>query len=200
MVHHFMNEEAVIGIFEVYLGVFGGATVVLVALINWIFSLWQKRILQKEQAILLERIEGVKKELGFEKSSYDHYLGLVMDYYNMYYRHYRLCQRAAFADGHREDDGSITRTKDDFCNGLEAFLSEWVLQEGKMRLLLPSEILDIHEESIKAFNRMKEAVFEFNNSDEARERKIEAFRDVEQVKSRLEASLREFLRTERLLK
>ena len=195
-----MNEEAVVRILETYLSIFGGVTVVLVALISWLASLWQKRILQKEQAVLLERIEGVKKELDFEKSSYDHYLSLVMEYYNTYYRHYRLCQRAACADAHRQGDGSITYTKDDFDEGLEMFLSDWALQEGKIRLLLPSQILSLHEESIEAFNQMKEAVFNFKKNDETRKKKIDAFREVERVKSALEASLREFLRTERLLK
>ncbi len=69
-----MNEEEVVRIFREYLGIFGGTTVVLVALISWLALLWQKRILQNEQAVLTEKIEDLKKELSFEKSSYDHYL------------------------------------------------------------------------------------------------------------------------------
>ncbi len=123
-----------------------------------------------------------------------------MDYYNTYYQHYRLCQRAACADAHRQDDGSITYTKDDFDAGLGRFLSDWASQEGKIRLLLPSQILSLHEESIEVFNQMKAAVFKFKQNNETRKLKTDAFKEVEQVKTAIERSLRDFLRTEKLLK
>jgi len=168
---------------------FGGGAVIVIALSGWLADLWAKRALQREQ-----------HEFGLAKSSYDHYLDLILEYYRIFYTHYRLCQRTAGADGHRQPDGQITYTKDDFLSGLDTFLADWAAQEGKIRLLLPSKILALHSEAIDCFNRFKRAVDHFKKDDTTRKEKEEAFAAVESVKSRLEKALREFLRTEKLLK
>lgn len=168
---------------------FGGGAVIVIGLSSYLGNLWAKRILQNEQ-----------HELGLAKSSYDHYLDLILEYYQVFYRHYRMCQRAANADGHRLPDGTITSTQDEFLEALDGFLGDWAAQEGKIRLLLPSRILELHGEAIDGFNVFKRAVDGFRKDDTTRQAKVEAFRKVESVKSKLEDALREFLRTEKLLK
>ena len=114
---------------------------------------------------------------------------------------YRLCQRTAHADAHRElPDGEIIYTKDEFIEALGGFLSDWAAQEGRIRLLLPTKLLSVHEEAVARFNEFKRAVHEFSPAEPVPRKKEEAFRGVEEVKSKLEAGLREFLRTESLLK
>ncbi|GAB1389041.1 MAG: hypothetical protein AMXMBFR78_36470 [Rubrivivax sp.] len=168
---------------------FGGGAVIVIGLSSYLGNLWTKRILQNEQY-----------ELGLAKSSYDHYLDLILEYYQVFYRHYRMCQRAANADGHRLSNGTITSTQDEFLEALDDFLVDWAAQEGKIRLLLPSRILELHGEAIDCFNVFKRAVDGFRKDDITRQAKVEAFMKVESVKSRLEDALREFLRTEKLLK
>ena len=168
---------------------FGGGAVIVIGLSTYLGDLWAKRILQNEH-----------HELGLAKSSYDHYLDLILEYYQVFYRHYRMCQRAANADGHRLPDGTITSTQDEFLEALDSFLIDWAAQEGKIRLLLPSRILALHCEAIDSFNVFKRAVEGFRKDDATRQAKVEAFRKVESVKSQLEDALREFLRTEKLLK
>ena len=168
---------------------FGGGAVIVIGLSAWLADLFAKRTLQREQ-----------HELGLAKSSYDHYLDLILEYYRIFYRHYRLCQRTANADGHRQPEGEITYTKDEFLAGLDTFLADWATQEGKIRLLLPSRILALHEEAIDCFNRFKRAVDQFKKDDKTRKEKKDAFAAVESIKSRIEEALREFLRTEKLLK
>jgi hypothetical protein len=168
---------------------FGGGAAIVAALVRWLGDLFSKRTLQREA-----------HEQGLAKSSYDRYLDLILEYYRTFYQHYRLCQRAASADGHRQPDGSITYTKDDFAAGLDTFLIDWAAQEGKIRLLLPSPILTIHEEATDCFNQFKRAIDRFRKDETTRKQKQEAFSAVDSVKSRMEEALREFLRTEKLLK
>lgn len=71
--------------------------------------------------------------------------------------------------------------------------------EGSARLLLPSSLLKIHEESVSAFNQFKDVMKRTVNDGKYRSDKNEAFARVEDVKLRLEAGLREFLRTEHMV-
>ncbi len=178
-----------------------GLSVAIVGgLVVWLGRLWLRRILQSENAEHSRRLEELKHDLALGKSTYDQYLELILSYYSTFYRHYRLCQRAANADGHRQPDGTITSTKDDFFDGLDAYLAEVKEREGALRLLLPSGILAIHERSLGAFNEFKHAVDGFKKTDETRERKRKAFQKVDNIKTELEGAIREFLRVENLLK
>jgi hypothetical protein len=171
---------------------FGGGTVVVIALSKWLGDLWARRLLQNG-------LEELRHELGLVRSTYEQHLNLILDYYSVFYRHYRLCQRTAGADGHRKD-GKITHTKEEFFSKLDQSISDWAATEGKLRLLLPSQALPIHLEAMKCFNQFKEAVDEFRNDDDSRKKKEEAFKAIEDVKNKMEGALREFLRTEKLLK
>ena len=74
---------------------------------------------------------------------------MILDYYATFYRHYRMCQRTAHADAHRElPDGKMILAKDEFIAALGSFLSDWAAQEGRIRLLLPAKLLAIHEEAV----------------------------------------------------
>jgi hypothetical protein len=195
-----MNFEDILKLLGSVAISFGGGAVIVVALSGWLADLWAKRILQHEDASLKEKIEDLRHELGLAKSSYDHYLDLILEYYRVFFRHYRSCQRADSADAHRQPDGKITFTKDEFLSDLDTFLVDWAAQEGKIRLLLPSRILALHTEAVDCFNRFKRAIDDFCEDEESHIEKKEAFLAVHDVKSRMEESLREFLRTEKLLK
>lgn len=180
---------------------FGGGAAVVIALSSYLADMWAKRTLQREGSGLQAKLEEFKHELGLARSSYDHYLDLILEYYRVFYRHYRMCQRTAGADAHRTlPDGPIVFTKDEFLNNLGAFLVEWGAQEGKIRLLLPAKLLELHAEAMEAFNEFKDSVAEFRKDGPTRKAKEDAFLTIESVKVRMESALREFLRTENLLK
>ena len=180
---------------------FGGGAVIVIALSGWLGNLWAKRILQNESAVLQRSLEQLRYEMALSKSSYEHYLDLILNYYSIFYRHYRLCQRTASADAHRRTDtGEITYTKEEFLSKLDQFLKNWNEQEGSIRLLLPAKLLSTHEEAIKSFNEFKRVIDSFEHDDESHEKKKTAFRAIDEVRSRMENYLREFLRTENLLK
>lgn len=180
---------------------FGTGAAVVIGLSRWLGGLWASRILQNERAGFERALSDHVHELGLAKSSYDRYLELILDYYSMFYEQYRFCQRVSAADAYRHKETGITvHTKGEFLSKLDEILEEWARREGKIRLLLPSAILEIHMEAISAFNAFKRSVEEFDTTHETRAAKEQAFVEVDRVKKCMESSLRAFLRTEHLLK
>lgn len=182
------------------LAAFGGWAVVVAALTHYFADLFARRALQREAARFSERLADLSHELKLRESSYEKHLDLLLDYYSIFYRHYRLCQNATNQDAHKYPDGNIVKTKDVFFEQLDHYLSESKAQEGKARLVLPVHLLELHEESIAAFNEFKDAMKQTKYDEAFYESKIKAFAKIHSVKQRLEAGLREFLRTEHLLK
>ena len=120
-------------------------------------------------------------------------VALILDYYATFYRHYRLCQRTASADAHRElPDSEIKYTRDEFIDSLDAFIADWTAQEGKIRLLLPAALLVIHDEAIVKFNEFKRAVEAFTPAEPIPRKKALVFGEIEQIKSKLEEGLEIF--------
>ncbi len=179
---------------------FGSPAVVIASLTAWLGNICAKRILQRESAKFAEQLASINHELKLRESSYAKYLDLLLDYYDTFYRHYRLCQNAANQDAHRMPDGSVIKTKDIFFEQLDAFLSESKAKEGKARLILPPSILALHEASISAFNAFKDAMTRDNYDPVFHAQTDSAFARVHAVKQSLEEGLRNFLRTERLIK
>ena len=182
------------------LGAFGGWAVVLAALTHFLGDTFAKRALQREAAKFSEQLAGLAHELKLRESSYAKYLDLLLDYYSVFYRHYRLCQNATNQDAHRLQDGTVIKTKEVFFDKLDQYLSESKAQEGKARLILPAHLLELHGEAIDAFNAFKDVMNRDMYDDVFHQKKRDAFARVHSVKEKLEAGLREFLRTEQLLK
>ena len=182
------------------LGAFGGWAVVIAAMIYFLADLFAKRTLQREHTKLSEQLSNFSHELTLRESSYEKHLDLILDYYSTFYRHYRLCQNATNQDAHQYPDGSIIKTKDLFFEDLDNYLLEMKAQEGKTRLVLPKHILDLNNESISAFNEFKDVMKSNMYDDVFHASKRDAFAKIISVQERIEFSLREFLRTEHLLK
>jgi hypothetical protein len=196
-----MSIQDALTLFGAVIASVGGVAVIVVGVTKWLGGYWAKRLLQTHSASLQAELEKVRHELSLSKASYDHRLDLLLNYYALFYSHYRLCQRTASADAHRKlPDGQVIHTKDGFLEAIDQFILDWSAQEGRIRLLLPSPLLALHEEVVECFNQFKRAVDKFSQDDDPlREAKQEAFKAVEDVKSRLESRLRDFLRTENLL-
>ncbi len=178
---------------------FGGWAFVVIGLTTFLTTMFVKRTLQSEAAAFSAKLTNIGHEFNLRESSYEKYLDLLLDYYSIFYRHYRLCQNATNQDAHEFDDGRVVKTKDVFFDQLDNYISELKAQEGKLRLVLLAHLLVFHEESISAFNEFKE-VMKRNNYDESfHTSKTEAFAKIITIKGQLEAGLRDFLRTERLI-
>jgi signal transduction histidine kinase len=182
------------------LGAFGGWAVVVAALTHYLSDIFAKRALQREASRFSEQLAGLSHELKLRESSYSKHLDLLLEYYSIFYRHYRLCQNATNQDAHRMPDGTVIKTKEVFFEQLDSYLSESKAQEGKARLVLPTALLQLNEAAIEAFNEFKDAMKRDRYDEEFQEQKRKAFGRVHSVKEQLESGLREFLRTEHLLK
>lgn len=182
-----------------WLGAFGGWAVVVAALTHYLSDLFAKRTLQREAAAFGKQLADLGHELKLRESSYSKHLDLLLNYYTVFYRHYRLCQNAANWDAHKFPDGTVVKTRDTFWENLDAYRSDMAALEGTARLLLPESLLALHEEGIAAFNAFKD-VMKTNAYDEKyHKRAREEFAKILSVKERMEFGLRRFLRTEHML-
>lgn len=178
---------------------FGGWVAVVAVLLHYLSDLHAKRALQHEASELNRKIAELAHELKLRESAYTKHLELLIRYYDAFYRHYRICQGAANRDALQFPDGSLMRTRDAFWEKLDDWRSELAALEGSARLLLPSSLLDIHEESIAAFNEFKNVMKRTVYDEKYQLDKRDAFAKVENVKFRLEVGLRSFLRTEHMV-
>lgn len=186
--------------FIAHLAEFGGWAAVLGVLVHYLADLSSKRTLQSEASRLTERVNELAHELKLRESAYGKHLDLLLEYYSTFYRHYRFCQNATNQDAHQFPDGRVVKTKDIFFEQLDGYLSESKAQEGKVRLLLPAHLLALNDEAIDAFNEFKDAMKRTTYDEVFHESKRKAFAKVEDTKTKLEAGIRAFLRTEHLLK
>lgn len=196
-----MTFQEILKIAGLILGSLGGGAFIVVSLSSWLGNLWARRILQNKKANSDVHLASIRHELGIAKSAYEHHLDLILEYYATFYRHYRLCQRTAHADAYRKlPEGELKHSRDEFLDALDGFLADWAAQEGKIRLLLPAKLLETHEEAVVAFNEFKRSVQAFSSAEPYPREKAKVFNKIDGIKVKLEAGLREFLRTESLLK
>ncbi len=182
-----------------FLAAFGGWAALLMALINYLADLHAKRTLQVEASKMSQKLADMSHELRLRESAYTKHLELLVSYYESFYRHYRICQTATNQDAYKYPDGNIESTKDIFWNNLEKYRSESGAMEGSARLLLPASLLEIHEESISAFNKFKDAMKRESYDQKYHQDKRMVFSEIESIKLRMEDGLRKFLRTEKMV-
>lgn len=182
------------------LTVFGGWAVVVGALVYYLGDRLTKRAIQNEGAVISQALAALGHELKLRESSYAKHVDLLLQYYSVFYRHYRLCQNVVNQDARRQPDGTVIKTRDTYFDQLEGLLAEFREGEGRIRLVLPEHLLLIHEQSISVFNDFKDAIKRDVYDDKYHQDKREAFARVLDVKKSMEVSLRDFLRTEHLLR
>jgi hypothetical protein len=182
-----------------FLGAFGGWAAVVAVLLHYLADLNAKRALQNEASLLSRRLADLSHELKLRESAYAKHLELLVRYYEAFYRHYRLCQNATNQDGLKLPDGTVVRTKEVFWQNLEQYRTEMAALEGSARLLLPGSLLELHEESVSAFNQFKDVMKSERYDDKFHTEKREAFARILDVKTKLESGLRKFMRTEHML-
>ena len=128
-------------------------------------------------------------------------MDLVVDYYAKFWKHFQLCKRAACSEQTRDRvTGEMKDTRDMYLDRIEVELKEWRDFEGRIRLLLPLELLEIHQEAIGKFNELNDAIYEYDGSNELADKKRAVFEELAEIKIQLEDGLRNYLRTESLIK
>ena len=82
---------------------------------------------------------------------------------------------------------------------LYTYKSVKVVQANWATSVLPSHLLQLHEKAITAFNEFKDVMKQTNYGEDFDSAKQDAFARIIDIKDMLEAGLRDFLRTERLI-
>lgn len=177
-----------------------GATTIF-ALVAWLGSLWARRILQLEKSSIEEKLKSIEHELSFSKTSYGNHLGHILEYYNIYYGHYRICQLVANSEIIKFPSEADLNTQEYYFEELEEFQEKWNTIEGKIRLVLPKDLLKYHEKSIDCFNAFNTEVKKYKPKSgfEGRNAMEQAFKNLDEVKSIYEKLIRDYLRTENML-
>lgn len=177
----------------------GGGAVIVAALLRWLGDIIAKRILHREQGALLAGLEELKQELGLARLSYDKHVQNVVDYYAMFYKSYQLCQRTSRADLIRHPDRDDLDTKKDYLSKIDDIADDWSERQGLLRLVLPRQALNLHEQAIAEFNNFKSLVKSYdNNSVESRTSIKDCFVRIDALKQQLEICLRVHLRTDKV--
>jgi hypothetical protein len=183
----------------IILSSFGGAVVVLVGLSSYLGKIIATRISHNQNSDILHKLEALKSELAFSKSSYENQLEHIVGYYTKYYEHYRRCQQLAEFEAYGSLDKEDVCTRDLYMDEIDNFLIDWEKREPRLRLILPKEAFELHGQAIDAFNSFNKLVRNLKKN--ARENKKEirtAFMNIHKVKELMEVELRVYLRTDQI--
>jgi len=104
---------------------FGGWAAVFAVFLHYLADLHAKRTLQREASELGQKVADLSHELKLRESAYTKHLELLIRYYEVFYRHYRICQSAANHDAHKFPDGNVVKTRDTFWEKLDACVQNW---------------------------------------------------------------------------
>ena len=174
----------------------GGATIVVFGLSAFLGKTIATRLAQNQNEKILAKIEELKSELSLTQKSYERQLEHVVDYYSLYYQHYRRCQKVAESEILRHPETGDRCTKKVFEDALDGFKGKWDSLEPRIRLILPRDAYTLHEESVEHFNRFNELLKALpNNMRNEKEALREQFKVIDEAKERLENCLRSYLRT-----
>ena len=147
-----------------------------------------------------EATEKIKNEFYLTKATYDKYIETVMAYYSNIYRYYRSCLKTAGSTHIEYPDGSTKTTKEIWEQELDEIVREYRIQQGYIRLLLPTKIQDENSNLIDAFNEFRRTIKSEEEGFERQEKLKSIFNDkIEPCKKKLESDLREFLKIEKLV-
>lgn len=155
-------------------------------------------LIEKVRQEFEKEVESLRNEFLLAKSTYDQYLKMILEYYNNIYKFYRICQNATSYDVKSFPDGMMQFSKKEYFKNLDFFVDEYSKTEGHVRLLLPDRLMKIDVELKDAFNKFRDEIKD--SIPETRESLLPHFKLIDQKIHELEAGLREFLRTEKLLK
>ncbi|MFZ3531761.1 hypothetical protein LCA30_21675 [Vibrio harveyi] len=175
----------------------GGATAVLGLLSSFLAKLISTRVAQEQNAVILSELENLKHKLSTAQTSYGQQIEHIVSYYDVYYKHYRRCQDVAGQDVISHPENGVFDTKEAYEKELDKFAEEWGELEPRIRLVLPEDAFLLHIESIHAFNDFTQILKSLpSNFSEFKGPLKEQFVVVDQVKEKLERSLRHYLRTD----
>ena len=170
--------------------------------IDWIQVLIQSSIITILVTLCTSIILAkLNSEYDIRRSFYENNINIIFEYYTIFYQYYRLCQKTATVDIIRDRHGKEISTRDLLINGIVKFVDSILEIESKIQLILPDNILSLHEESIKQFNAFRNVMKSYNLEHEKPKDDLKAkFELIDKQKDLIRNSLKEYLRSEKVLK
>lgn len=180
---------------ERFFTILGGGSAVISALIIFYGKTLLVKITAKYNEEMLTKLEDMKAEMVFSHKSYENQLPFIVDYFALFYEHYRRCQEYANCEIIRHPEIGDICTKASFENEIDDFKNRWGKIEPKIRLVLPIQAYKLHNEATKSFNEFnRESKRISANSIDKKENLRKLFEDIHTIKEKLEMQLRKHLR------
>jgi hypothetical protein len=180
---------------EYFFAILGGTSVVISALIIFFGKTLLVKITSKYNEEVLTKLEDMKAEMVFSHKSYENQLPFIVDYFALFYEHYRRCQEYANCEIIRHPEIADICTKSIFENEIDDFKNRWEEVEPKIRLVLPNQAYKLHNEATKSFNEFNQESKRISaNSNDEKENLRKLFEEIHEVKENLEMQLRKHLR------
>ncbi len=157
-----------------------------------------------------KEIESLKSEYSVISRAYGYFVENIIDYYSLVFQHYIRCQRVSEYEWHYPLNGPPENTTEMFIKQLDEFSEEWNSKLGKTKLLLPDELLVLHESIQNEFNKFRDIVMNSPknltpvNQDDIRElesyksRIKKSFKEIHNIKEKMEPQIRSVLRVNKL--
>ena len=187
-------ETVIVSIFSAI----GGTSLTIFLGRKWIEKKFSEN-LEEFKSNLVKELDIIRHELNLIRSSFEGNIEYVFEYFSIFYRYYRLCQEAALVDIVKTKEGKFLKTRERFIDNLDQVVEEWMLIEGRIRLILPDNIVVIHEKSIEAFNAFRGLVKSYKKEQDKPRKELEsAFKEVHKIKDEMASALRTYLRTEKM--
>ncbi|NHZ86391.1 MAG: hypothetical protein GWP19_10995 [Planctomycetia bacterium] len=108
----------------------------------------------------LKQVENLRYEHGVMNRTFEIFVDNIIDYYSLLYDHYIRCQQAAEYVYHLPMNGPAVPTSELFIKELEEFVHNWNAKLGKVVLLLPDDIIVLHDKIQDLFNKFRDIIME----------------------------------------
>jgi hypothetical protein len=148
---------------------------------------------------LQRQLEFLKSEFVIIQTTFSNNYTFVLDYYSVYMTYYRACQKVVRFDVTQYPKQAAERTDHAFLAHLDQNVADLMRFDSKIRLIFPQGVLSLYLETIERFNEFAQIVKSFKTL--SKKPKVELnkkFREIDELRLRLEKELKRYLRTEKL--
>jgi hypothetical protein len=167
---------------------------IIISVIVVFFTEWLKIIFQK-------KLESWKNELIIIQTSFSQNYSFILSYYTNFYKHYRRCCNVLNYDYKVYPDNTTKNSRETFLEQLNTYVKNVNEIEPTIRLIFPEHLMAVHDNSISVFNSfrsiIKSDIIQMGKPDQEL---ISSFEQIQNVKNELEKGLRDYLRTERIIR
>lgn len=100
-------------------------------------------------------IEQIRNNFYVSKAFHDKFVEKIVDFYIIFHKYYRSCQKVVSSQYIRDKNGVVVSTEDLLLKDLNKIKEQYDETEGYIKILLPEKILKIISELTKGFNNFR---------------------------------------------